>query len=202
VGDDDYSPLRGQYPVSVRPELLQGAREEPLKGHNATKEVYRPLSDSGGLVAVNSVDFTLEKGISSLIGATGLVRFTFFSICYWHLHPPLVGCCWKTKTLRVHRLIGSLGIARTFPKISACSMSVLENVLVGRHSRLCTGLIGTYSVPCCVPRRATGYNKSALTARLVGLGPQKPKSWQKPFLWDQRRLELHGVGILTPRYYY
>src|SRR5438067_6012547 len=94
----------------------------------------------GGLVAVNSVDFTIEaRAIVSLIGPNGAGKTTFFNMIAG-LYTPTVGEMifqGKAITGRKPHTITQLGIARTFQNIRLFgTMSALDNVLVGMHARL------------------------------------------------------------------
>ncbi len=101
----------------------------------------------GGLVAVNSVDMTVEKGsITAVIGPNGAGKTTFFNLITGVYQPDngnvqlgstsLVG-------LKPHE-ISRHGIARTFQNIRLFSnITVLENVMVGLHKQLKAGIVGT-----------------------------------------------------------
>ncbi|WAZ21038.1 ABC transporter ATP-binding protein [Streptomyces cinnabarinus] len=97
----------------------------------------------GGLTAVRSVDFTVNSGeIVGLIGPNGAGKTTFFN-CLTGLYVPTEGTVsYKGKVLppKPH-LVTQAGIARTFQNIRLfANMTVLENVLVGRHTRTKEGL--------------------------------------------------------------
>src|SRR5919206_2903239 len=94
----------------------------------------------GGLVAVNAVDFTIEeRSIVSLIGPNGAGKTTFFNMIAG-LYTPTSGriaFAGSNITGRKPHTITQLGIARTFQNIRLFgTMSALDNVLVGMHSRL------------------------------------------------------------------
>src|SRR5437868_6045603 len=100
----------------------------------------------GGLVAVNKVDFTIPRGaIVSLIGPNGAGKTTFFNTITG-IYKPTEG----RMIFDGHDITGTdpsgitaRGIARTFQNIRLFSnMTVLENVLVGQHSRLHATLFG------------------------------------------------------------
>src|SRR5437879_2055153 len=98
----------------------------------------------GGLVAVNSIDFTIPQGaIVSLIGPNGAGKTTFFNTITG-LYKPTSGRMvfdGREITGSPPSTITSLGIARTFQNIRLfANMTVLENELVGQHSRLNAGL--------------------------------------------------------------
>ncbi|GGM88321.1 ABC transporter ATP-binding protein [Streptomyces fuscichromogenes] len=97
----------------------------------------------GGLTAVRSVDFTVNSGeIVGLIGPNGAGKTTFFN-CLTGLYVPTEGTVsYQGKVLppKPH-LVTQAGIARTFQNIRLfANMTVLENVLVGRHTRTKEGL--------------------------------------------------------------
>lgn len=97
----------------------------------------------GGLTAVRSVDLTVGAGeIVGLIGPNGAGKTTFFN-CLTGLYVPTEGRVrYKGAVLppRPH-LVTQAGVARTFQNIRLfANMTVLENVLVGRHTRTKEGL--------------------------------------------------------------
>ena len=94
----------------------------------------------GGLVAVNEVSLSVdERSIVSVIGPNGAGKTTFFNIVTG-IYEPDEG----TITLGGQSLVGlrpdqiaAFGITRTFQNIRLFNnMTVLENVLVGMHTRL------------------------------------------------------------------
>src|SRR6476620_2992761 len=94
----------------------------------------------GGLVDVNEVDFTIEeRSIVSLIGPNGAGKTTFFNLIAGLYRPSSGEILYKGQRLNTtapHK-ITSLGIARTFQNIRLfATMSALDNVLVGMHTRL------------------------------------------------------------------
>src|SRR5260370_16862107 len=94
----------------------------------------------GGLVAVNSVDFTIqERAIVRLIGPNGAGKTTFFNMIPGLYTPTSGEITFGTKNItgRKPHLITQLGIARTFQNIRLFgTMSALDTVLVPMHSRL------------------------------------------------------------------
>ncbi|MET9360863.1 ABC transporter ATP-binding protein [Streptomyces sp. NPDC006632] len=97
----------------------------------------------GGLTAVHNVDLTVNSGeIVGLIGPNGAGKTTFFN-CLTGLYVPTEGkVTYKGTTLppKPH-LVTQAGVARTFQNIRLFpNMTVLENVLVGRHTRTKEGL--------------------------------------------------------------
>jgi branched-chain amino acid transport system ATP-binding protein len=93
----------------------------------------------GGIVALDSVSFDVERGqISGLIGPNGAGKTTAFNVIT-RLYSPDEGELELDgeSLLRTpaHRIV-SRGIARTFQNINLFrTMSVLENVMIGAHAR-------------------------------------------------------------------
>ena len=97
----------------------------------------------GGLTAVRGVDLTVNSGeIVGLIGPNGAGKTTFFN-CLTGLYVPTEGeVRYKGQVLPPKSFkVTAAGIARTFQNIRLfANMTVLENVLVGRHTRTKEGL--------------------------------------------------------------
>jgi branched-chain amino acid transport system ATP-binding protein len=93
----------------------------------------------GGLVAVNSVDFTIEQGkINAIIGPNGAGKSTFFNLISG-FHPPSSGqVIFKGQdvTKLPSNKIAQLGVARTFQTTNLFEQSsVLDNIIVGHRLR-------------------------------------------------------------------
>ncbi|MFF8376625.1 ABC transporter ATP-binding protein [Streptomyces sp. NPDC015661] len=97
----------------------------------------------GGLTAVRDVNLTVNSGeIVGLIGPNGAGKTTFFN-CLTGLYIPTEGeVRYKGQVLPPKSFkVTAAGIARTFQNIRLFgNMTVLENVLVGRHTRTKEGL--------------------------------------------------------------
>jgi len=109
-------------------------------------EAERVSKIFGGLVAVNDVTFSIpRKSIVSIIGPNGAGKTTFFNMLTG-LYTPSTGRITfdgKVTTQVRPDKITDLGIARTFQNIRLwATMSPVENVMVGQHSRMKTGLVG------------------------------------------------------------
>ena len=97
----------------------------------------------GGLVAVDGVDFQVcRRQIVSLIGPNGAGKTTFFNMVAGQYEPSAGRVIFNGKPLhglRPHQ-ITARGIGRTFQNIRLfTNETLLENVLVGMHSRLKSG---------------------------------------------------------------
>jgi branched-chain amino acid transport system ATP-binding protein len=100
----------------------------------------------GGLNALSDVSLHIRRGeIYGLIGPNGAGKTTLFNIITGLYHPSdgqfrFNGTYYKTS--KPHVLAGA-GIARTFQNIRLFgNLTVLENVMIGRHVRTRTGVIG------------------------------------------------------------
>ena len=109
-------------------------------------EASQVTKQFGGLIAVNAVDFAVpERSIVSVIGPNGAGKTTFFN-CITGFYKPEEGTLVFGDALLNDRRpdqINSLGISRTYQNIRLFSdMTAIENILVGRHHLLQTGILG------------------------------------------------------------
>ena len=113
-------------------------------------EVRNLTMDFGGLRAIDSFDLSISEGeIVALIGPNGAGKTTFFN-CITGIYMPTGGEMFIAplgkKRKRINGLkpnrITKLGMARTFQNIRLFpNMTVLENVMVGRHCRTSAGIL-------------------------------------------------------------
>jgi branched-chain amino acid transport system ATP-binding protein len=99
----------------------------------------------GGLTAVNDVSFTVEAGqICSLIGPNGAGKTTLFNLISAVFRPSAGQILFDGQDLTklpTHTL-ARLGIARTFQNLAVFKHeTVVDNILVGMHTRLRTDAI-------------------------------------------------------------
>ncbi|MFZ0614444.1 MAG: ABC transporter ATP-binding protein [Desulfobacterales bacterium] len=119
-------------------------------------EVKNLTMDFGGLRALDGVDLDMQKGeIVALIGPNGAGKTTFFN-CITGIYPPTKGDMTtrspRGKTVKLNGLkpnkVTEVGLARTFQNIRLFpNMTVLENIMVGRHCRLKSGIAGAIFRP-------------------------------------------------------
>lgn len=119
-------------------------------------EVKDLTMDFGGLRALNQVNLHIQKGeIAALIGPNGAGKTTLFN-CLSGIYKPTKGGIvlypTNNKPMRLDGLkinvITKLGVARTFQNIRLFGgMTVLENIMIGRHTRSHTGIIGAIFRP-------------------------------------------------------
>ncbi|UGY90803.1 ABC transporter ATP-binding protein [Streptomyces gobiensis] len=148
----------------------------------------------GGLTAVRDVNLTVNHGeIVGLIGPNGAGKTTFFN-CLTGLYIPTEGTVTYKGTVLPHRshLVTQAGIARTFQNIRLfANMTVLENVLVGRHTRTREGL---WSALLRGPRFRTAENESEERAmqllEFTGLAAKRDHLARNLPYGEQRKLEI------------
>ncbi|MFZ0726404.1 MAG: ABC transporter ATP-binding protein [Desulfobacterales bacterium] len=119
-------------------------------------EVKNLTMDFGGLRALDGVDLDMRRGeIVALIGPNGAGKTTFFN-CITGIYPPTKGdMTARTPRGRPVKLNGlkpnkvtEVGLARTFQNIRLFpNMTVLENIMVGRHCRLKSSIAGAIFRP-------------------------------------------------------
>ena len=115
-------------------------------------EVKGLTMDFGGLRAVDSVSLTVCEGeIAALIGPNGAGKTTFFN-CVTGIYTPTSGdVLLHPQGEQARRLNGlkpnqvtEMGLARTFQNIRLFGgMTVLENVMIGRHCRTSSGIFSS-----------------------------------------------------------
>jgi branched-chain amino acid transport system ATP-binding protein len=158
----------------------------------------------GGLQALSDVGITIEKGqVYGLIGPNGAGKTTFFNVITGLYLPDsgsfeLGGKPYKPSA--VHE-VAKTGIARTFQNIRLfAEMTALENVMVGRHVRTHSGLIGAVF-------RTAGFRQEeqAIASRAqelldyVGIGKYSEFKSRTLSYGDQRRLEIARALATDPK---
>lgn len=99
----------------------------------------------GGLVAIERLDLQVNPGeIVGLIGPNGAGKTTVFN-CISRFYTPSRGSIYfqgRDITHAPSHMIIRSGIARTFQNVELCrSMTVLQNLLLGQHSKMHGGVI-------------------------------------------------------------
>ena len=110
-------------------------------------EVDEMTKTFGGLTAIDAANMTIPYGaIASLIGPNGAGKTTFFN-CVTGFYKPNGGeIRFMGRTIKGLRTdqVNALGIARTYQNIHLFEgMTALENILVGMHTRLAQGFLGS-----------------------------------------------------------
>jgi branched-chain amino acid transport system ATP-binding protein len=102
----------------------------------------------GGVQAVNRVSLDVAQGdLVSVIGPNGAGKTTLLNMISGFYHPDrgqiLVGSADVTHAAPSH--IAERGVARTFQNIALFrGMTVLDNLMLGRHVHMKTGVVGAF----------------------------------------------------------
>lgn len=167
-------------------------------------EVKQLTRRFGGLVAVNSVSFTVNKNeIFGLIGPNGAGKTTLFNLITGLIQPSSGQLLYQGQDivkLRPHR-IATKGIARTFQNIRLFGeLSALENVIVARHIHTNSGVLtGVLSLPPSPIEELKTKQKALELLELVGLSDHAAEKAQYLAYGDQRRLEIARALALKPQ---
>jgi branched-chain amino acid transport system ATP-binding protein len=158
----------------------------------------------GGLLAVNDLDFTIpQRSIVSLIGPNGAGKTTFFNM--------LTGLYRATAgsivfdgidiTDKPPHAITKLGVGRTFQNIRLFpQMTALENVLVGMHSRLKGGILGSiFGLPRVRREESEAEEKARELLAFSGLRRSHDELAESLSYGDQRRLEVARALATEPK---
>ena len=158
----------------------------------------------GGLQALSGVSMKIDRGqVYGLIGPNGAGKTTFFNVITGLYTPDtgkfeLAGKPYEPTA--VHK-VARAGIARTFQNIRLfAEMTALENVMVGRHVRTHSGLLGAVF-------RTKGFKaeEAAIRARsrelldYVGIGKYADFKARTLSYGDQRRLEIARALATDPQ---
>jgi branched-chain amino acid transport system ATP-binding protein len=158
----------------------------------------------GGLTAVNNVTIQVEeRSISAIIGPNGAGKTTLFNLMTGIYRPDSGTIRFGGRSfigLRPDQ-VNAAGMSRTFQSIRLFqNMTVLENVMVGMHSRLNISLPGTLL-------RLPGFNrqehhvreKASELLRFVGLGGKGDEISRNLPYGDQRRIEIARALASDPK---
>jgi len=158
----------------------------------------------GGLEALRELDIELkEQAIQSIIGPNGAGKTTFFN-CVTGFYNPEEGDLLLDGQLinglspdRVTRM----GVARTYQNIRLFkNMTAVENILVGMHPHLKSGLIGGILRTRATQREEeAAVEESRRILHYVGLVGQGDHLAKNLAYGDQRRLEIARALAGKPR---
>ena len=158
----------------------------------------------GGLQALSEVNLRIERGqVAGLIGPNGAGKTTFFNVVTGLYVPDagtfeLAGRPYRPSA--VHE-VARAGIARTFQNIRLFpDMTALENVMVGRHVRTGSGLLGAMLRTAAFKREEAEIEQRAREL-LAYVGIERYADYLARTLsyGDQRRLEIARALATDPQ---
>ncbi len=172
-------------------------------------EIRNLCMDFGGLRAIDTLDLHIRQGeIVALIGPNGAGKTTVFN-CLTGIYKPTGGemLARSPKSQEARRLNGlkpnqvtENGLARTFQNIRLFgSMTVLENIMIGRHCRTSAGIGGAI-----VRNRATREEEKRIVQdsydvlKKIGLARYVNEYAKNLPYGAQRRLEIARAMATDP----
>jgi branched-chain amino acid transport system ATP-binding protein len=171
---------------------------------NPILSAFNIRKEFGGLTAVNNVTLDVYKGrIQSLIGPNGAGKTTIFNLITGF--SPLTSGKIQFSGKRIdgkrpHKLV-SMGIARTFQNVRLFeNMTVLENVMVGRHARSgCTMLGSAMRFPWVLKEERSIRESAMSELRFVGLESRAGEQAGSLPFGEQRTLEIARALATEPK---
>jgi branched-chain amino acid transport system ATP-binding protein len=158
----------------------------------------------GGIVALDGVSFDVAPGqVVGLIGPNGAGKTTLFN-CVSRLYECDRGAIrfagHELLSVPRHRVAG-LGIGRTFQNLALFrSMSVLDNVMVGRHCRTRGGFFANaLRLPFAVKSDRDAEEEARALLALLGLEPLAATRVSELPFGTQKRVELARALASGPK---
>jgi branched-chain amino acid transport system ATP-binding protein len=158
----------------------------------------------GGLIAVNDLTFTIPRdSVVSLIGPNGAGKTTFFNALtgLYKVTAGQIVFDGSDVTNMPPHAITKLGVGRTFQNIRLFpQMTALENVLVGMHSRLKGGIVGSViRTPRVRREEREAREKARELLAFSGLRRVDDELAESLAYGDQRRLEVARALATEPK---
>ena len=175
-----------------------------MAGASALLQVRDVTITFGGLVALDSVSFDVQEGqIVGLIGPNGAGKTTMFN-CITRLYKPDRGSITfaDDDLLRVPAHgVANRGITRTFQNLALFpSLSVIDNVLVGRHHLLKVDpLSSALRLPHVRTRERAARERCDETLEYMGLTPYRDAVVRSLPYGIQKRVETARALVGEPR---
>lgn len=170
----------------------------------AILEAEQVTKQFGGLIALNAVDLVIpERSIVSIIGPNGAGKTTFFNCLTGFYRPERGTLIFDGHVLNERRpdQIAALGVARTYQNIRLFNnLTVLENVLIGQHHLLRSGIWGAiFQLPHQRREERAALERAREILRFVGLQDREEILAKNLPYGDQRRLEVARALAAQPK---
>jgi len=167
-------------------------------------EVKKMTKRFGGIQALTDVSFSIEEGeILGIIGPNGAGKTTMFNMITNFYEPTSGDIVFKGESItgkKSHK-ITERGICRTFQNIRLFpDMTVLENVLVGTHSRTSAGVWRSVFKTKSQKQEEQRIRKQAIELlEIVDLSEQQDAIAKNLSYGQQRRLEIARALASDPK---
>ena len=164
-------------------------------------EVKDVVMAFGGLMALINLNFQVEKGtIKAIIGPNGAGKTTIFNVITGTFPPTEGSVRFRDRSieqLKPHE-ISRLGISRTFQTVELfTNMTVLENVMVGRHNQTKSAFMASGFRWPGVRRKEEQIRSQAMEfLDLIGLADKAKESADALPLGERKILEI-GRALAT-----
>jgi len=149
----------------------------------------------GGLMALSNLSFNVKKGmIKAIIGPNGAGKTTLFNIITGSFPPTKGSVMFKgqpIERLKAYK-IAKMGISRTFQTVELFgNMTVLENVMLGCHTRVRSSFLSSgFQLPR-VRRKEEKIKESAMNIlKFIGLSDKFNDAADSLPLGEQKILEI------------
>jgi len=166
-------------------------------------EVEGVVMAFGGLMALINLEFEVQKEtIKAIIGPNGAGKTTLFNVITGSF-PPTEGAV-RFKGQYIERLkaheISELGISRTFQTIELfTNMTVLENIMVGCHTRIRSSFVAAGFCLPNVKRKEEQMRSTAMEIlEFIGLADRAQESADSLPLGDRKLLEIGRTLATEP----
>lgn len=158
-------------------------------------EVNRLAMAFGGLMALSNLSFQVKRGmIKAIIGPNGAGKTTLFNVITGSF-PPTEGSV-KFNGLPIERLkahkIADQGISRTFQTVELFgNMTVLENVMLGCHTRVRTSFLASgFRMPLAMRKEERIRESAMKILKFIGLADKLNDPADSLPLGEQKILEI------------
>ncbi|MCF8036568.1 MAG: ABC transporter ATP-binding protein [Desulfobacteraceae bacterium] len=174
-----------------------------MSGNNSILQLDGLRKVFGGVVALDGLCLSVgENTITSVIGPNGAGKTTVFNLITGYLAPSSGAMIYKNTRLqgtKPHK-IALLGIGRTFQNVRTFpDMTVLENVMVGRHARSRAGVTVSALLPAFLrPEEKRIQAEAGSWLDFVGLADAADMPAGSLPLGKQRMLEVARALAIEP----
>lgn len=158
----------------------------------------------GGIVALMDISFNVNKGeIKAVIGPNGAGKTTLFNVITGVYNPDKGSI--KFNGELISKLpsykIARKGISRTFQNVELFGhLTVLENIMVGRHARTKSGFISSgLKLPSTIKEERSIKEKSEEILEYIGLKDRRDELASSLPIGEQRILEIGRALATEPK---